>query len=68
MPRYHHHRRLSVIEHEEEEERLLDDALGQNTETHEADSRSHRRKAKRKIHLVRALALLCACSLSVGSH
>ncbi|KAF9785824.1 MFS general substrate transporter [Thelephora terrestris] len=69
MPRYQHHRRLSIIEREEEEQGLLDDALNQNTsEAREADLRRYRRKAKWRVNMVRALALLCACSLSIGSH
>jgi hypothetical protein len=69
MPHYQHDRRLTIVEHEEEQERLLGDGLSQDSpETHEAHLRRYRRKAKRKVKLVRALALLCACSLSVGSH
>jgi hypothetical protein len=69
MPRYQHHRRLSIIEREEEEQGLLDDGLNQNTsEAREAGLRRYRRKAKWRVNMVRALALLCACSLSIGSH
>jgi len=69
MSHHQHHRRLSVIEREEEEQGLLDDDLGQDTiQADEAHLRRHRRKAKRKAKLVRAVALLCACSLSIGSH
>ena len=66
---YQHHRRLSIAESEEEEQGLLDDGLGQDTiQAQEAHLQRYRRKAKRKVRLVRALALLCACSLSIGSH
>ena len=69
MSHYQHNRRLSVDEREEEEQRLLDDGLSQDTiRAQEAFSRRHRQKVKRKARLVRALALLCACSLSIGSH
>ena len=69
MSHYQHHRRLSVVEREEEEQGLLDDGLSQDTiQAQEAYLRKHQRKAKRKARLVRALALLCACSLSIGSH
>jgi len=63
---YHHHRRLSVIERVEEEQGLLDsDGLSQ---VHQALIRRRICRAKWKAKLVRLLALLCACSLSVGSH
>ena len=69
MSHYQYHRRLSVAESEEEEQGLLGDGLGQDTiQTQEAHLQRYRRKAKRKAMLVRALALLCACSLSIGSH
>ena len=63
------HHRLSIAETEEEERRLLDDGLSQDTtQAQGLHLQRYRRKAKRKARLVRALALLCVCSLSVGSH
>lgn len=70
------HRRPSVIVHEEEAEdqALLNDDLRQGTCLAHPGSppgqqmRKNRRKAQWKAKIIRALALLCACSLSVGSH
>ena len=69
MSHYQHYHRLSVVEREEEEQELLNDGLSQDTtQAQGAHLQKHRRKAKRKATLVRAVALLCACSLSIGSH
>ncbi|KAF9651987.1 MFS general substrate transporter [Thelephora ganbajun] len=64
-----HHQTLSIVEREEEEQGLLDDGLGLDTiQVHEAHLWRYQRKAKWKARLVRAVPLLCACSLSIGSH
>ena len=69
MSHHQHYRRMSIVEREEEEQGLLDDDPSQDAiQTHEARLQTNRRKAERKAKLVRAVALLCACSLSIGSH
>ena len=69
MSHNQHYRRMSIVEREEEEQGLLDDDPSQDAiQAYEVRLQTNRRKAERKAKLVRAVALLCACSLSIGSH
>jgi hypothetical protein len=70
----HRDRRLSLADDEEQARRLMvallqeEDGLDEREPLNPDEIRSARPKFHLRASAIRALALLCVCSLSIGSH